>query len=247
VDEIHQTSAELELCLALGKRVGCRFIWLSATVDPSFYARYLKDIPLAGSLKAGRITLTEPGGGAFTLTFVEAGGAPQGAAHKPLTFRNSTGLEGTWSGNGKSLPVAVMLASGAQDAPASGPAAKVPAAPPASGLAAGARRYSQVTTESDAAFEARVQGFRNAVLSGDRAGASRYVQFPLRVNAGGKTRTVASAIQLGSAWDRIATPAFVEAMKKTTPKELFVSNGMAMMGDGLAWFGPKGAVALNLP
>ena len=36
VDEIHQTSAELELCLALGKRVGCRFIWLSATVDPSF-------------------------------------------------------------------------------------------------------------------------------------------------------------------------------------------------------------------
>jgi hypothetical protein len=41
VDEIHQTSAELELCLALGKRVGCRFVWLSATVDPSFYARYL--------------------------------------------------------------------------------------------------------------------------------------------------------------------------------------------------------------
>jgi hypothetical protein len=41
VDEVHQTSAELELCLALGKRVGCRFIWLSATVDPRFYARYL--------------------------------------------------------------------------------------------------------------------------------------------------------------------------------------------------------------
>ncbi len=42
VDEIHQTSAELELCLALGKRVGCRFIWLSATVDPTFYSRYLE-------------------------------------------------------------------------------------------------------------------------------------------------------------------------------------------------------------
>src|ERR671926_655750 len=41
VDEIHQTSAELELCLALGKRVGCRFVWLSATVNPAFYARYL--------------------------------------------------------------------------------------------------------------------------------------------------------------------------------------------------------------
>ncbi|HEY6223189.1 MAG TPA: helicase-related protein [Gemmatimonadales bacterium] len=41
VDEIHQTSAELELCLALGLRARCRFIWLSATVDPAFYARYL--------------------------------------------------------------------------------------------------------------------------------------------------------------------------------------------------------------
>lgn len=41
VDEIHQTSAELELCLALGKRAGCRFIWLSATVDPAFFAAYL--------------------------------------------------------------------------------------------------------------------------------------------------------------------------------------------------------------
>src|SRR5688500_6295445 len=41
VDEIHQTSAELELCLALGKRAGCRFVWLSATVDPTFYRTYL--------------------------------------------------------------------------------------------------------------------------------------------------------------------------------------------------------------
>jgi len=44
VDEIHQTSAELELCLALGKRAACRFIWLSATVDPAFYARYLESV-----------------------------------------------------------------------------------------------------------------------------------------------------------------------------------------------------------
>src|SRR3982751_6233422 len=42
VDEIHQTSAELELCLALGKRVGCRFIWLSATVEPPFCRSHLE-------------------------------------------------------------------------------------------------------------------------------------------------------------------------------------------------------------
>ena len=49
VDEIHQTSAELELCLALGKRARCRFIWLSATVDPSFYARYLESADVVES------------------------------------------------------------------------------------------------------------------------------------------------------------------------------------------------------
>lgn len=57
VDEIHQTSAELELCLALGKRVGCRFIWLSATVDPTFYARYLQsdDVLQVSSFDPGKV------------------------------------------------------------------------------------------------------------------------------------------------------------------------------------------------
>lgn len=49
VDEIHQTSAELELCLALGKRAGCRFIWLSATVDPKFYSVYLDSVEVIQS------------------------------------------------------------------------------------------------------------------------------------------------------------------------------------------------------
>ncbi len=64
VDEIHQTSAELELCLALGKRVGCRFIWLSATVDPSFYARYLESAAVLETTafdpeKAARVSVVD--------------------------------------------------------------------------------------------------------------------------------------------------------------------------------------------
>ena len=42
VDEIHQTSAELELCLALGKRAGCRFI-CSAVRKPSSVLRLKLD------------------------------------------------------------------------------------------------------------------------------------------------------------------------------------------------------------
>ena len=62
VDEIHQTSAELELCLALGKRAGCRFIWLSATVDPTFYAEYLEQRRRARDLRLRSQTAREGGG-----------------------------------------------------------------------------------------------------------------------------------------------------------------------------------------
>ena len=55
VDEIHQTSAELELCLALGKRTGCRFIWLSATVDPAFYSRYLDAAEVIEALQWSKV------------------------------------------------------------------------------------------------------------------------------------------------------------------------------------------------
>ncbi|MDF1497237.1 MAG: hypothetical protein P1P90_04205 [Patescibacteria group bacterium] len=41
IDEIHQTSEHLELAMALAKRVGCTFIWMSATIDPAKYEVYL--------------------------------------------------------------------------------------------------------------------------------------------------------------------------------------------------------------
>lgn len=40
-DEIHQTSEHLELTLALAKRAGCTFVWMSATIDPTLYSEYL--------------------------------------------------------------------------------------------------------------------------------------------------------------------------------------------------------------
>lgn len=63
VDEIHQTSAELELCLALAKRAGCRIIWLSATVDPAFYQRYLDSATVLETTafdpsRAAKVTVT---------------------------------------------------------------------------------------------------------------------------------------------------------------------------------------------
>lgn len=41
-DEIHQTSDHLELAEALSLYIGCKVIWMSATVDPEIFAKYLK-------------------------------------------------------------------------------------------------------------------------------------------------------------------------------------------------------------
>lgn len=40
IDEIHQTSDHLELAMALLKRIGCTFVWMSATIDPAAYQHY---------------------------------------------------------------------------------------------------------------------------------------------------------------------------------------------------------------
>lgn len=99
-----------------------------------FYAKYLTDIPLTGALQPGTVTLKGQDGGSFDLKF--KGNGSEGG--KPMDFNTSVGLEGTWSKDGKSLPV--KLDAGGMSTAAS-------------------RWYADVTGQSDAAFEARAQGF----------------------------------------------------------------------------------------
>jgi len=188
-----------------------------------FYQKYLKDIPLTAKQKKGMLLLKEAGG-EFKLHF--KGNGSEG--HAPLTFENSIGLGGTWtSADGiRSLPVSLSgqtILAKSKDG----------------------RRYSDVTSESDAAFEKRVQAFYRAVLAGKRAEAARYVSYPLRVN-GKHMRTIKNAAQLVSAWDSIFTPAFLMRLHEDLPHDMFVHQGMAMLGDGDVWFDAKGAAVLNV-
>jgi hypothetical protein len=196
----------------------------SITGGHYFYAKYLKDIPLTGTLQSSALTLKGEDGGTFALKFIGNGSE----AGKPLDFTNSVGLEGTWSGGGKSLPVK-LTAGGQSPVPGSG------------------RWYENATEQSDAVFEAKAQAFYKAVLAGDRPTAAKYVSFPLRVNQNGKSRMIHSAAELAAQWETIFTPAYLEALKKDMPHDMSVIRGQAMLGSGEVWFGDKGATALNLP
>jgi hypothetical protein len=104
-----------------------------------------------------------------------------------------------------------------------------------------------VTDQSDAAFEAKLQGFHKAALAGDRSTVADYVYFPLRVNHGGKSRMVRSAAELTAQWKTIFTAAYLAALKKDLPHDPSIIQGQAMLGDGQAFFSDKGATALNIP
>lgn len=189
-----------------------------------FYATELRDIPLRAGTQASGIILFAPKGGQFALRFKGNGSE----AGKPLNFENSVGMEGRWMKNDSSYPVKLKMDHSWK------------------GLAS-AHWYQDVTNEGDAAFEARVQSFYRAVLAGDRATAGRFVDFPLRVNHNGQSRMVKTAAQLSAQWGQIFTPACVAAFRDAMPHDMFVRNGQAMLGDGVAWFGPKGAQVINVP
>lgn len=187
-----------------------------------FYAKYLTDIPLTGAMQTGTVALKGRDGGSFDLKFRGNGSE----AGKPLEFNNSVGLDGTWSKDGKSLPVKLD----------------------AGGMSTAAGRwYENVTDESDAAFEASAQAFYKAVLAEDKEAAAKYVAFPIRVNKNGKSRTIHSSAELSAQWDSIFTPAYLARLKKDIPHDMSVAQGQAMLGSGDVWFGSKGVTALNLP
>lgn len=189
-----------------------------------FYAKDLKDIPLKAGTQGSGLILYESEGGQFALRFKGNGSE----AGKPLDFNNSIGMEGRWLKGDSSYPVALQM-QGSTRGPAN------------------ARWYEDVTSESDAAFEARVQSFYKAVIAGDRTTAARYVNFPLRINQNGKSRTIHSAAELSAQWNQIFTPSCIDAFKKAIPHDMFVRNGQAMLGDGVAWFGSKGVDSINVP
>jgi hypothetical protein len=208
-------------------RIGMTLVVNSAGIITGghyFYAKYLKDIPLTAGTQGTGIILFEPEGGQFALRFKGNGSE----AGKPLDFHNSVGLEGRWMKHDSSYPVVLQMQQSSE-------------------AAANARWYEGVTSASDAAFEARVQAFYKAVLAGDGATAAGYVDFPLRVNHNGKGRTVASAAELAAQWNQIFTPACIDAFRRAMPHDMFVRNGQAMLGDGVAWFGAKGAQVVNVP
>jgi len=183
-----------------------------------YYQKYLKDIPLTGTAGPD-LRLSEPGGGLFVLHYIDNNAAI-------VTAENSTGLAGTWSRNGRTVPVKLTAKGG--------------------GSYVLGHRYADVTNKGDAQFEQSIKGFYYAAIAGRPADAARFVAFPLRVNtAPQRLMMIRNASELQQNWNSIFSPAWLKALAAVSPHDLSIINGQAMIGAGLAFFGEDGLKAVN--
>jgi hypothetical protein len=98
---------------------------------------------------------------------------------------------------------------------------------------------------TDAAYEARVRQFLQAVMSGDRNAAARFVSFPLAVNGHGR-RMIRDKQSFLARWPSIFTPAVMTKIREAVPHEMFVHEGLAMVSNGELWFdGAGNLTAIN--
>ncbi|WP_061508315.1 hypothetical protein [Acetobacter malorum] len=185
-----------------------------------FYVKNLVDIPLSAQKSGEQITLSEPGGGRFTLHFETS----DKKAPTPLTFQTSTALAGTWADGTKTYPVKLNFESIDNVAPNA--------------------LYEGVTDAPPAVFEAMAQRFLRNVLSGNKAETAKLISWPLRVNAE-HSFTLKTPAALSASWSRVFTPCVLNRLRDAIPHEMFVHNGQAMVANGTVWFDAHGASAIN--
>lgn len=194
-----------------------------------FIAKDLRDIPIKGALRDGRIAISGADGSSFDFRF-KSNSSEHG---ERLSFNNSVGLVGTRKNNGKVENVDLRFLTMGQS----------------SGENPEGRRYAFTTDLSDKDFESIVRKWRLAVLSGNRKEAAKYTRFPLQVNARHKHRTIRTPAELSAQWGQIFTPAYLSRIKKDLPHDMLGENSslLVMLGQGDVWFGDKGIEVLNLP
>jgi hypothetical protein len=195
-----------------------------------FYASSLKDIPLRGRmLDATHVRLEELDAAGNTAATFDA----EFPEKDPESAFGDSALEcevirGTWSkaGSDAKLPVFLQMEGGS----------------------AGSikHRYAAIGARDPETVHRNSQAFWLAVKRDDRKTAASLIRYPIRVDTSAGRKRYASAEELLVDYELVFTPAFRESIAKGLPRNMFVRDQGAMLGNGQVWFGADGKVtALN--
>ncbi len=195
-----------------------------------FYASQLKDIALRGRMQdATHVLLEELDGSGKVVARIEA----EFPEKDPDSAFGDSELQcevirGSWSktGSDTKLPIYLQMEGGT----------------------AGSikHRYASIGVRDPETLHRNSQAFWLAVKSDDRKAAASLVRYPIRVETSAGRKRYASADELLGDYELIFTPRFRESIAKALPRNMFVRDQGAMLGNGQVWFGADGKVtALN--
>lgn len=180
----------------------------------------------------------------------EAGQPPPGSAPATAQSAGESGAAATQA----AAPVAGSDAdadapgvpAGAATPPAADAVAPAPAADGSTAAdAAGADGAGNTDADVDQAIDTLLgdhKAYRDvfervqaAVKSGDKPGLAALVRYPLKVQTGGKPRTIRNADEFVASWDALVTPEVVRVVSEQRYRDLFVNWQGLMLGDGQVW------------
>ncbi len=107
-------------------------------------------------------------------------------------------------------------------------------------------RYGAIGATSNQAVHAPAEHFWRALKAGDRNAVATEIRYPIKVSLNGKIKTLRSTAELLAVYDAVFTPDYRKAIAAAIPRNMFVRDEGAMLGNGQVWFGANGKViALN--
>lgn len=97
----------------------------------------------------------------------------------------------------------------------------------------------------DASNEHYARAFIRGILTNNPDEAAGAITYPLVVN--GRCGTIIrDEAAFRANWSDIATPALMDSLRSAVPHDMFGKDGLTMVGDGVVWFGDRGAAILNV-
>jgi hypothetical protein len=107
----------------------------------------------------------------------------------------------------------------------------------------GDKRYAIAGVADDEALEAKVQKWRNAVLSGNKQLVASMIKYPISISVNAKHRDLVNAAQLIANYDAVFTSDFVSSIRSAVPHNMFARADGVMLGEaGDVWFDSNGMV-----
>jgi hypothetical protein len=189
-----------------------------------FYATQLKDIPLKGTIVDGRnITMDE----------LDDAGNITGKFEGEFPERDPRGKFGS-----SKLQCDVMVGYWYRS---DKPNIKLPFYLSEESRTGGTLK-NRYGASNDDLIHHNAKRFWEAIKHGDKKMVASLINYPIKVGFHKRSKLIRNAKEMVENYDAIFTPAYVEAISKALPRNMFVRDQGIMLGNGEVWFNDNGKV-----